>query len=158
MQIQILSCIPRKSGKESKTGYLDSPYYASGCLPTSLLLEMPSELLWSSLDCLQVLQLLRNRCTTQCRHIEMLASFQQEQCPVELLYVSVWVGDGELISSHIFFGERSLLNGSREISSKLVCSQVTADVSVVIILRVDALNINRFPLGQCLDLTGQSPM
>ena len=41
------------------------------------------------------LQLLRNRCTTECRHIEMLASFQQEQCLVELLGVAFWVSDGE---------------------------------------------------------------
>jgi len=51
-----------------------------------------------------------------------MASLQQEQqCLVELLGVAFWVSDGELISSHFFFGDRSLLNGSRAISSKLVC-------------------------------------
>ena len=53
--------------------------------------------------------------------MEAAASFQQEQCLVELLGVAFWVGNRELISSHFFFGDRSLLNGSRAISSKLVC-------------------------------------
>ena len=40
---------------------------------------------------------------------------------MELLGVAFWVGDGELISSHLFLVDRSLLNGSRAISSRLVC-------------------------------------
>lgn len=40
---------------------------------------------------------------------------------MELLGVTFWVGDGELISSHFLWGDRSLLNGSRAISSRLVC-------------------------------------
>ena len=51
----------------------------------------------------------------------MAAFFQEEQCLVELLGVVFWVGDGELVAFHFFVGDRSLLNGSRAISSRLVC-------------------------------------
>jgi hypothetical protein len=40
---------------------------------------------------------------------------------VELLGVAFWVGDGELMSSHFFLSDSSLLNGSRVISYKSVC-------------------------------------
>ena len=40
---------------------------------------------------------------------------------MELLGVAFWVSDGELVAFHFFVGDRSLLNGSRAISSKLVC-------------------------------------
>ena len=76
---------------------------------------------------------------------------------MELLGVTFWVGDGELISSHLFLVDRSLLNGSRAISSKFgLFSQVAADASVIGHFWVDALNINRFPFRQRLDLMGQS--
>ena len=73
--------------------------------------------------------------------------------------VAFWVGNGELIFSYFFFSDRSLLNGSMAISSRLqagLLTQITADTSVVGLIRVDSLNINGFPLGQRLDLMRQS--
>ena len=67
---------------------------------------------------------------------------------MELLGVVLWVGDGELISSHFLVVDRSLLNGSRAISSKLVCfSQVAADASVIRLIRINGLNVYEFPFG-----------
>ena len=40
---------------------------------------------------------------------------------MKLLNLSLGVGNRELVSSHLFLFDRSLLNGSRAISSKLVC-------------------------------------
>jgi len=39
---------------------------------------------------------------------------------MELVGVAFWVGNVELVSSHFFFNDRSLLNGSMAISSRLV--------------------------------------
>jgi hypothetical protein len=57
----------------------------------------------------------------KCSDIEAAASLQQKQCLMELLGFSYWVSDGELMSSHFFLDEKSLLNWSRAISSRLVC-------------------------------------
>ena len=36
---------------------------------------------------------------------------------MESVGIAFWVGDSRLISSHLFWGDRSLLNGSRAINS-----------------------------------------
>ena len=43
-----------------------------------------------------------------------------QQCVVELMGISFQAGDGKLISSLLFLGDRLLLNGFKPISSKPV--------------------------------------
>ncbi len=40
---------------------------------------------------------------------------------MEQLSIRFWIGDGELVAFHFFVSDRSLLNGSMAISSRLVC-------------------------------------
>ena len=66
---------------------------------------------------------------------------------MELPGVSFWVGDGELISSHLFLVDRTLMKGVMGNQLQVgLFPQVAADASLVRLFWVDALNINRFPL------------
>ena len=71
---------------------------------------------------------------------------------------SLGVGNRELMSSHFFCCDRSLLNGSGNQRQVGLFSQIAADASVVIILWVDALDVYGFPFRQFLDLGWQSLM
>ena len=50
---------------------------------------------------------------------------------MELLCIAFWVSNSELVSSHFFFGDKSLLNGSSNQLQVGLLSQVAADTSVI---------------------------